>query len=239
LHAWALAAERDGSPTEALARLLTMVDPQGTGQFQQLVPDDWVLLLDVVRLALAVGDTTAATAAAAACVAEADRQARPAATAAALLCRGLLEHEPVQLHQAADMFDRGGHPLVRAQALENAAILHAELGDRARARTAYADAVDIYLDLDAAWDLARADVRLRPQYIRRGHRSRRRRGTGWAALTPTEQKIAQLIATGQSNPEIAAKLVLSRRTVETHVSHILTKLDARSRIDIAVQLSQR
>jgi DNA-binding NarL/FixJ family response regulator len=78
-----------------------------------------------------------------------------------------------------------------------------------------------------------------PAEHRRGDRSRRRRATGWAALTPTEQKIAQLIATGQSNPEIAARLVLSRRTVETHVSHILTKLDARSRIDIAVQLSQR
>jgi len=44
--------------------------------------------------------------------------------------------------------------------------------------------------------------------------------------------VAGLIAGGRSNPDIAAELFLSRRTVETHVSHILTKLGARSRIEI-------
>ena len=38
---------------------------------------------------------------------------------------------------------------------------------------------------------------------------------------------------GLSNPEIATKLLLSRRTVATHVSHILRKLGVNSRIDIA------
>jgi DNA-binding NarL/FixJ family response regulator len=40
------------------------------------------------------------------------------------------------------------------------------------------------------------------------------------------------VATGRSNPDIAAELVLSRSTVQTHVSHILAKLGARSRADI-------
>jgi DNA-binding CsgD family transcriptional regulator len=62
--------------------------------------------------------------------------------------------------------------------------------------------------------------------------------TGWQALTPTETKIAYLVAAGQSNPDIAAGLWLSRNTVQTHVSHILTKLGARSRVEIAREALQ-
>ena len=42
-----------------------------------------------------------------------------------------------------------------------------------------------------------------------------------------------IVEEGLSNPEIAARLLLSRRTVATHVSHILKKLDVHSRTDIA------
>jgi DNA-binding NarL/FixJ family response regulator len=45
--------------------------------------------------------------------------------------------------------------------------------------------------------------------------------------------VAALVEEGLSNPEIAARLVLSPRTVGTHVSHILRKLDVHSRTDIA------
>ena len=57
--------------------------------------------------------------------------------------------------------------------------------------------------------------------------------TGWAALTPTEVKVGKLVATGISNPDIAGQLFLSRNTVQTHVSHILAKLGARSRAELA------
>ncbi len=56
---------------------------------------------------------------------------------------------------------------------------------------------------------------------------------------PTETKIAALVEGGLSNPEIAARLFLSRRTVATHVSHILKKLDVHSRIDIAREAALR
>jgi DNA-binding CsgD family transcriptional regulator len=240
LLARALAAERDGQPARALTRLLATFDPDGSGQFTELTMDSWVWLLDVVRLALAVGDPAAAAAAARACVADADRQARPATTAAARHCQGLLERDPAQVREAADTFRRIGYLLFQAQALENAAVLYAEHGDPNPARTAYHAAIDIYTDLNAAWDIIRADARLRPHNIRRGRRGPRRRpATGWQSLTPTEQKIAQLVAAGQSNPDIATQLLLSRRTVETHVSHILTKLNAHSRVDIARELLHR
>jgi predicted ATPase/DNA-binding CsgD family transcriptional regulator len=52
-------------------------------------------------------------------------------------------------------------------------------------------------------------------------------------LTPREREIAGLVAEGLSNKEIAAKLVISQRTAETHVEHILTKLGFTSRAQIA------
>jgi DNA-binding CsgD family transcriptional regulator len=61
----------------------------------------------------------------------------------------------------------------------------------------------------------------------------RRATHGWDSLTPTEATIAGLVVEGLSNPQIAARLFLSPRTVATHVSHILTKLGVHSRIDIA------
>jgi DNA-binding CsgD family transcriptional regulator len=233
LAAWALAAERDAHPAQALTRLLTALDPQATRTFPELTIDSWMWLLDVVRLALAVGDQVTASAATRACVADAERQARPATSAAAQCCQGLLERNMAQIQNAADAFHRLSHPLFQAQALENVAVLYAERGDPTSARTYYNSAIDIYTDLDAAWDIIRADARLRAHGIHRGRRGPRRRpATGWESLTPSERNIAQLVVAGESNPDIAAQLLLSRRTVETHVGHILTKLNARSRIDI-------
>jgi non-specific serine/threonine protein kinase len=52
-------------------------------------------------------------------------------------------------------------------------------------------------------------------------------------LTRRESEVAQLIAQGMSNKEIATKLVISRRTAEAHVEHILVKLGFTSRAQIA------
>ena len=57
--------------------------------------------------------------------------------------------------------------------------------------------------------------------------------SGWGALTPTEVRVAGLVAAARSNPDIAAELFMSRYTVQTHVSHILAKLGAQSRVEIA------
>jgi DNA-binding CsgD family transcriptional regulator len=52
-------------------------------------------------------------------------------------------------------------------------------------------------------------------------------------LTDREREVALLLATGSSNPEIAAELFLSRKTVERHVSNVLAKLGARNRVEVA------
>lgn len=62
---------------------------------------------------------------------------------------------------------------------------------------------------------------------------RRRRSDGMSALTVREQEVAALVASGASNPEIAAALFLSRKTVERHVSNILAKTGSRNRTELA------
>jgi DNA-binding NarL/FixJ family response regulator len=88
--------------------------------------------------------------------------------------------------------------------------------------------------------VARLQSEFRAHGIRRGPRTKHRQArSGWDSLTPTEIKIAALVEDGLSNPEIAARLFLSPRTVGTHVSHILKKLDVHSRIDIAREAALR
>jgi non-specific serine/threonine protein kinase len=58
-----------------------------------------------------------------------------------------------------------------------------------------------------------------------------------APLTPRELQVARLIAAGSSNKDIAAGLVISQRTAENHVEHILTKLGFTSRAQVAAWIA--
>jgi DNA-binding CsgD family transcriptional regulator len=237
LAAEALVAEREGAPARALAVLAPILDPTFG---QTLLRHQW--LPDVVRLAIAVGDTTAARAAVDLCDAAAASEATPArAVAAAARCRGLLESDAAPLLSAAGHYRAVGRVVELAQTLEDAAVVLAQRDEIDGARAALVEAVELYGGLGADWDLLRAEVRVRPYGIRRSVLSTRRGRShvavsGWDALTPTELTVAGLVASGRSNPEIAVELFLSRRTVQSHVQHILTKLGAHSRVEIARQV---
>ncbi|MGH3548444.1 MAG: response regulator transcription factor [Pseudonocardiaceae bacterium] len=58
-------------------------------------------------------------------------------------------------------------------------------------------------------------------------------------MTPREREVAELVAQGLSNREIAARRYLSERTAQNHVQHILTKLDLPNRSQIAVWITRR
>jgi len=120
-----------------------------------------------------------------------------------------------------------------AFALGEAAVRLAQRGDADDARDALERAAAAYDAMGAVLDLQRIQARLRPFAIRRGSRSPHRRlVSGWQALTSSERLVAERVMRGESNPEIAGHLFVSRRTVETHVSHILRKLRVRGRADI-------
>jgi DNA-binding CsgD family transcriptional regulator len=237
LTAQALALDRAGRPDEALTAFLELLDPDSTLDFPGLSPDKCLWLTHAVRIAVGLGAGSVAAGAARACTAAAAEQDSPVTAAAALLCRGLSEDGAELVLAAAEAFGRQRLPLFRATALENAAALLAA-SDPGGARAAYAEAVTIYADLGAAWDIRRADARMRDVGIRRGVRGARRRpATGWESLTATERTVAGLVAQGRSNPDIAAALYLSRNTVQTHVSHILGKLSCRSRREVAAHVA--
>jgi non-specific serine/threonine protein kinase len=58
-------------------------------------------------------------------------------------------------------------------------------------------------------------------------------------LTPREREVADLVAQGMSSKDVAAKLVVSRRTVDAHVDHIFAKLGFNSRTQIATWVAQQ
>jgi len=68
---------------------------------------------------------------------------------------------------------------------------------------------------------------------RLGHRVRRAGGDADGALTDREQEIAELVAAGRTNREVAEQLVLSPKTIEAHLRNIYAKLGVRSRVELA------
>lgn len=198
------------------------------------------LLPDGVRLATTISDTGMARTLTDQAEVLARDTAIPHRQANAMFCRGLLDRDAGRLLQAADRYRDAQRPLLGAQALEAAAGVFLDRGEREAARSAFTRSLDLYTALGAARDVARLQALFRAQGIRRAPRVKHRKARrGWDSLTPTEVKITEMVAQGLSNPQIAAKLFLSRRTVGTHVSHILSKLDVNSRIDIAREAASR
>jgi DNA-binding CsgD family transcriptional regulator len=191
--------------------------------------------LDMMRLASAIDDTERASRVVDVVEKAASRWPSPSSRATAEACRGRLQGDASLLEEAARSLEPSGRSLFAAQSFEEAALLDAKRGIEL-----LREALRIYEVLGATRDVARVEARLRAAGARRGRRGPRTRPThGWESLTETEVRVATLVAEGLTNRQIAERLFVSHRTVDTHVSHALAKLGISGRAELAVEATRR
>jgi DNA-binding CsgD family transcriptional regulator len=240
MPAWALAlaAEAKGRTGDA-ASILSQAWGEAIGQ-DRLWYLRHYLVPDLVAVTLAAGDPVAARQAADSIGAYTARHPVPALRRSARHARALAGQDCGGLARVAAEHHQAGRPLFAAQAREQRARLLVAAGQADEARPVLLEALSGYDTLEASWDVARAETLLRTVGVRRGARGPRRRPkAGWEALTGTERVVAGLVAEGLSNPAIAGRMFVSRRTVQGHVSAILGKLGITSRVELATLVTQR
>jgi DNA-binding CsgD family transcriptional regulator len=94
-------------------------------------------------------------------------------------------------------------------------------------------------DFDSAWaEGAGLSTEEAIAYARRGRGQRKRPTSGWGSLTPSERDVVQLVSEGLANNDIATRLFISPRTVQTHLTHVYTKLGLTSRVQLAQEASR-
>ncbi|WP_157979827.1 helix-turn-helix transcriptional regulator [Kribbella monticola] len=108
--------------------------------------------------------------------------------------------------------------------------------DSLKALTALAEHTNRPLDTTRLAELSLDEA---VAYVRRTRGSRGRPSTGWASLTPTEREVVALAVEGLSNPEISARLYMSRGTVKTHLAHVYAKLNVANRTELAALAATR
>ena len=95
-------------------------------------------------------------------------------------------------------------------------------------------------EFDAAWaegaGLSAAEA---IGYAQRGRGERRRPASGWESLTPAEREVVKLACEGLGNKDIATRLFVSPRTVQTHLTHVYNKLGLSSRVQLIQEAARR
>lgn len=233
LWVWALVQEAEGDSSPARQTLEAVWDEskkvRGFRSWRTWVPE-------LVRLSLATG----ARARAESVTEEVEALALEAtgvasAQAAAMRCRGLVETDHSLLILASELFRASCRPVEAALSLEDA-------GWASEGAERYGEAVELYrraratyADHGAIRDLDRVTAALRRLGVRNASRILQARPVSvWEGLTPTEARVAELVASGLSNRQIADLLFVSARTVGSHVQHIFVKLGISSRLDLVV-----
>jgi DNA-binding CsgD family transcriptional regulator len=212
--------------------------------------DDWAALAgspglqvslgtDLVRLALAAGEPELARPVAATVKSHARDMNASSAQGSALLCQGLVDGDSGVLARAVAEFRASGWLPHVAVACEETATALARDDDLAAARPLFEEALAVYERLGARRDSARALATMRSLGMRRGTRTAHRRALkGWDSLTPTESDVVRLTVAGLTNREIGERLFISRRTVQTHLSHVFTKLEISTRVELAADAAR-
>ncbi|MGI5285434.1 ATP-binding protein [Nonomuraea polychroma] len=212
---------------------------QATTQSANLLVSQWALP-ELVEAAARVGDDTAAHGA----LEDLADSAEPCDTdwAQGILarCRALLSDATAADDLYREAIERLGRTLLRPE-LARAHLLYGEwlrrdrqrVEGRAHLRTAYE--MFLSIGMEAFAERARRELQATGETIRR---KRKNDASTSEELTPQEQQIALLVRDGLSNPEVAARLFVSPRTVEWHLRKIFVKLGISSRTQLRDTLSR-
>ena len=154
----------------------------------------------------------------------------PARLALLARCRALVGEsdagrhftQAIELAEALSPFDRARTELLYGEWLRRQ---HRRVDARRHLRTA----LELFEQLAVSpWE-ARARSELRAS----GETARKRDPSTRDQLTPQELQISRLVAAGRTNPEVAAQLFLSPRTIDYHLRKVFAKLEIASRADLA------
>jgi DNA-binding CsgD family transcriptional regulator len=157
-----------------------------------------------------------------------------AATGRARLAEAAGDHSGADAYfrEALDLYSQTDLPMERLQTLLEYGRILRRSGEPTRARPLLAQAHQLATDGGAVWLASQASQELKVA----GGRRRSRAEPG--ALTPQEQRVAELAAARLSNKEIANRLYVSVKTIEAHLQRIYAKLGIHSRKELLAVSSQ-
>ncbi len=148
-----------------------------------------------------------------------------------------------QAARAAALFTSIGHRLEAARAQYLEGLARGRMGERIAAVDLLTAAEAVFAQCRAARMRAEARAELRRlgrrvSSVDAGGSVRRTDETFISVLSARERQVATLVAAGMTNRQIAADLVVSEKTVESHLAHIFVKLDVSSRAAVAAAVAQ-
>jgi DNA-binding CsgD family transcriptional regulator len=217
-----------GNPAEAAGYLERGLELEAAAGYDPAVLR---LVPDAVEALLAAGRPQAARPLVEALEANGRRLGRPWALATGARARGLLEAASGDLARAQTALEGAlrehkglPQPFELARTLLAMGVVRRRGKRKREARDSLGQALAVFQQLGAALWVGRA----RAELSRIGGRA-----PSPAHLTPTEERVAELVAEGQTNREIAGSLFLSVKTVEANLTHIYRKVGVTSRRQLA------
>jgi DNA-binding CsgD family transcriptional regulator len=144
------------------------------------------------------------------------------------------ERTGVTLRSTRDVVRNDAVLRTRASSAELLAVQCADSGLREQSIEHLREALACYDQIGSSRDSARVRLLLRDLGIRVRHWTYEPRTlSGWQSLTATENRIAELVALGLTNREVAAEMFISSHTVAFHLRQVFRKFDIRSRVELA------
>jgi DNA-binding CsgD family transcriptional regulator len=237
-YASAMVDEAEGRPNDAAAALCRLADAITAVGAPALLLNSGA---DAVRLGLATGRDGAARRIAAELAQLTTRTASPTASAIADWAGALLAGDAAVLDDVADRLAASRRLPESARARHDGAVVAASRGEATEARRLAKQAFVAYEDLGAEQLHLRLRSELRVHGVAmRPRRSAARPSHGWGSLTTSEHTVVDLAAEGLTNTEIAERLFVSRRTVESHLGRVYAKLGLSTRAQlVAAAFSRR